>query len=257
MKRSIILSGLLLLLSVYSGYAAGTYLEYSISSEKNANAGSMTMYYQDGNSRSEMKSPMQQSANGVEMSFVMLFLKETPGKSYMLNTANKTYTEIEIKEGEFDPADSIDYDVTIIGKEKVNGYNCTHCIVKSKSSSYRQEMWTTTEIADFDKFKSIENKYTSRGMYKALREKGADGFPVRMKTDQSNHQMIINLVKAESREHPASLFSLDGYTKSASPAGSMMSPEQMKEMSERLKNMTPEERQKYIQQMMQQAQPHK
>ena len=77
-----------------------------------------------------------------------------------------------------------------------------------------------------------------------------------MKTMERSTNMIIDLIKAESRENPASLFSLDGYTKSTAPAGGMMSPEQMKEMREKIQNMTPEERQKYMDEMKKQSQPH-
>ena len=256
MKRPLLLTALLFFIFSQFSQAAGSYIEYSITSEKNPSPGNMKMYYQDGNSRSEIKMAMPAAAGGVEMSFVMISLKEAPLKSYLLNTKSKTYTESEIKESKTEEAEAIQYEITVVGKEKVNGYNCIHSIVKRKNTTSQQEMWTTTEIKDFEKYKSINNQYTNKGMYKALRDKGAEGFPVRMKTMERSTNMIIDLIKAESRENPASLFSLDGYTKSTDPAGGMMSPEQMKEMREKIQNMTPEERQKYMDEMKKQSQPH-
>lgn len=256
MKRPLLLTALLFFIFSQFSQAAGSYIEYSITSEKNPSPGNMKMYYQDGNSRSEIKMAMPAAAGGVEMSFVMISLKEAPLKSYLLNTKSKTYTESEIKESKTEEAEAIQYEITVVGKEKVNGYNCIHSIVKRKNTTSQQEMWTTTEIKDFEKYKSINNQYTNKGMYKALRDKGAEGFPVRMKTMERSTNMIIDLIKAESRENPASLFSLDGYTKSTAPAGGMMSPEQMKEMREKIQNMTPEERQKYMDEMKKQSQPH-
>ena len=256
MKRLTLLIALFFFFISQFSNAAGSYIEYSITSEKNPSPGNMKMYYQDGNSRSEIKMAMPAAAGGVEMSFVMISLKEAPLKSYLLNTKSKTYTESEIKESKTEEAEAIQYEITVVGKEKVNGYNCIHSIVKRKNTTSQQEMWTITEIKDFEKYKSINNQYTNKGMYKALRDKGAEGFPVRMKTMERSTNMIIDLIKAESRENPASLFSLDGYTKSTAPAGGMMSPEQMKEMREKIQNMTPEERQKYMDEMKKQSQPH-
>ena len=121
----------------------------------------MKMYYQDGNSRSEIKMAMPAAAGGVEMSFVMISLKEAPLKSYLLNTKSKTYTESEIKESKTEEAEAIQYEITVVGKEKVNGYNCIHSIVKRKNTTSQQEMWTTTEIKDFEKF--LASSYFTNG----------------------------------------------------------------------------------------------
>lgn len=253
MKSSV--SFLVLFLITRCVLAGGAYIEYVLTGENNVKTGNMYLYYQDGNSRSEMKTNIPQMPGG-GMSFVVLYLKNSPGKSFRLDEKNKTYVETEFKESGMAESEANDYEVTVLGKEKVNGYSCTHLTIKKKTSAFQEEMWTTTEIKDFEKYKDVNSKYTTKGMYKALKDNGADGFPVRMKTTERSHNMVIDLVKAESRENPASLFSLDGYAKSTAPAATP-GGDQMKDMIQKIQNMTPEERQKYMQQMQEQSQPHK
>ena len=65
-------------------------------------------------------------------------------------------------------------------------------------------MWTTTEIKRFEKYKDVNSKYTTKGITKPWKIMVLTD-PVRMKTTERSHNMVIDLVKAESRENPASL----------------------------------------------------
>ena len=143
-----------------------------------------------------------------------------------------------------------DYEVTVIGKEKVNCYNCTHVKVVRKGSNIAEEMWNSKDVVDYSSLLNVKTRFTGRdNLNKALVAKGAEGFPVRIKSSEHGTDVQIDLVKAERKNQPASLFSLDGYTKSAAkPAGS----QSQQEMMQKLQNMTPEERQKYIEEMKKQ-----
>jgi hypothetical protein len=209
--------------------------------------GTMKAYVQDGNTRSQISitAPMA-------MDIVTLTLKSTPNTVYMLNEKGKTYSEVDISKSEQwkdNPQD--EYEITVVGKESVNGYNSTHVKVKRKDSKVEQEMWLTTEIKDYAAFASAKTKYTGRqSLMKALEAKGVAGFPVRILVNEHGNDVQIDFVKAEKKDNPASLFSLDGYTKSAGAAGGV----NMQEMMQKMQNMTPEERKAFIEQMKQQNQ---
>jgi len=145
----------------------------------------------------------------------------------------------------------------VVGKETVNGYNTTNVIIKINGKQ-REELWTTKDIAGYADFSKVKSKYTGKeNMYKALAAKGADGMPVRIKIEERGHGMQMDLVKAEKRNNPAGLFSLSGYTKGNGFSG-MPGGEGMQEMMEKLKNMSPQEREEMMKRLQQQygQQPH-
>ena len=92
----------------------------------------------------------------------------------------------------------------------------------------------------------MKNKYLGGAkFFNALKDKGVEGFVVRMLVKGNRGDQIqMDLVKAEKRNIDESLFSLSGYTKTAgyAPGSGGMDREQ-------IQKMTPEERQKYIEEM--------
>jgi hypothetical protein len=234
--------------------AQGYYVEYKLSSNtaEGALSGAMKTYVQDGNTRMEMNMNTGMGA----FNMVNLVLKSSPSTVYMLDEKSKTYTEIKTGDDEEwrDYAQE-EYEVTVLGKEKVNGYNATHVKVKRKGSNQDIELWNTTEIAGYTDFAMMKTKYTGKyNMLKAMEAKGAAGFPVRIKAAQKQYAMQMDLVKAEKRTNPETLFTLNGYTKggnSAMPAGI-----DMQEMMRKMENMTPEEREKWVKQMQEMYKPH-
>ena len=109
-------------------------------------------------------------------------------------------------------------------------------------------MWTTKEIPDYAEIIKFKSRYTSNDdISTALRTKDAEGFPVRMIMHEKERNMQMDLVKAQKTTVDDKLFSLDGYTKSAGPMGMPGGLDMSK-----LKDMTPEERQKVMEQMKKQ-----
>jgi hypothetical protein len=83
-------------------------------------------------------------------------------------------------------------------------------------------------------------------LYQTLSSKGFDGFPVKMKMKISENEIVMDLIKSESLQIPDSKFSLDGFQKKELPFG----PNGMD--LEKIKSMSPEERQKLMEEMMKQ-----
>ena len=240
---------LLAVLLSYGAFAQGYYFEMKMSSTKQADMGNMKVYAQGGNSRSELHIVTPMGA----MDVTALNLSGHPDVVYMVNDKDKTYSEIDVnKSGQWKDNSQDEYEITVLGKEKVNGYNSTHVKVKRKDSKIEEEMWTSTEVPDYSSFMMAKTKFTGRvNLIKALEAKGAAGFPVRIKTAERGNDMQIDFVKAEKRSNPASLFSLDGLTKSASAS---MGGVDMKDIMQKMQNMTPEERKALLDQMKQQNQ---
>jgi Domain of unknown function (DUF4412) len=230
--------------------AQGVYMEYKITSSHEGMTGSSKTYSQDGNTRSEftMASPNMPAG----FSRVTLMLKSDPKKGYMLNEKLKSYLEIDMSSSIAKESDQSQYEVIVVGKENVNGYNCTHIQIKMKDPKLDQDMWLSTEVLNYRSFESAKSMYTTSGLYKAFAAKGVAGFPVRIKAVQSGDNVQIDLVKAEVRKCDVSLFSLAGYKKEeAAPAGS--APADLQEMAKKLQSMTPEERQKMIEKLREKA----
>lgn len=230
-----------------AAFAQGFYMEMAMSSTGKGAMGTVKVYSQDGNSRSEINMTTQMGA----MNMVTLILKSEPNTLYMLNDKNQTYSTMDLdKNNQYKDFPEEDYEVTVLGKEKVNGYNTMHVKVMRKGAQEPEEMWTSKEVVDYSAFISAKTKFTGRNnLNKALAAKGAEGFPVRIKTTEHGTEIQMDLVKAEKRNQPATLFSLDGYTKSATKT---VGGQSQQEMMQKLQNMTPEERQKYIEEMRKQ-----
>jgi hypothetical protein len=168
---------------------------------------------------------------------VMLMNKNNPGVIITLDDAKKSYTEIK------SPNDTSNYEkytIEILGKEKVGIYNCTHAKIKSKDQVF--EVWTTKEIDAYKELqKSAFLKNQTKGMNNAFLSGELEGMMVKMKDASPKEAMSMELMKFEKGNFPQSMFEIPaGYTK-----GMSFDPSKMQ-------NMSPEERQKMMEELMKQ-----
>lgn len=221
---------------------AGSYLEYKMTLGKQK-SGVVKTWYQAGNSRSEVEIPGVPVGLG---SMVALTLKDKPNKIFVLNQTNATYMEMADSDPQKEKKNLSDIEVTVIGQEKVNGFNSTHITLKHKDKKELEHFWLSKEIKGYKELQQIKGKYMAEDeVIRAYEAKGIQGFPVKMRMQTEEGEMTMDLVKSEELDIPGSKFSLDGYTKAPDlpigPGGMDM---------EKLKNMTPEERQKMVEEMM-------
>ncbi len=226
-------------------------LTFTTSIVKSQNSYYMEFKMQIGNEKDGMnnisKTWHNASASRIEMDMnipgmgvkknVMLINKNNPGVIINLDDAKKSYTEIK------SPTDTSNYEkytIEILGKEKVGIYNCTHAIVKSKDQVF--EVWTTKEIEAYKELqKSAFIKNQTKGMNNAFLSGELEGMMVKMKDASPKEAMSMELVKFEKGNFPQSMFEIPaGYTK-----GMSFDPSKMQ-------NMTPEERQKMMEEIMKQ-----
>lgn len=239
--------------------AQGYYLEFKVSNtsqEANAVTGSMKLYAQNGNSRSSINMTSAALPGG-DITMTTLSLKSAPDTVFMLDEKAKTYTALSsVTKDEWKERALADYKVEVLGKEKVNGYNTTHVRVLINDRLH-EELWTTKDIEGYADFSKIKSKYTGQdNLYKALTAKGAEGMPVRIRVNESYSRMQMDLVKAEKRTNPSSLFTLEGYNRGSGLSGFPVGPELMQDVIRKMQDATPEEREELIRQMNQMVKPH-
>ncbi len=234
---------LTLFLNSYLGWAQpGQYLEYTMSMAGNDNgyqiSGTISMYNQDGNNRTESNFNLP-GMDGFKQAH--LTLKSNPDVIITLIDSEKKYIETPISKSEKGAKVEI---ISVEGNEKVGKYNCTH--IKIKQDGMINDMWISKDVPGYSSIYVRSAYLTTDDLYSALKLKNIDGFPVKMVvSDKEAGNVIMMLTKAEQKTLDINLFVIPkGYTKH-----SVMTPSGMPD-SEKIKNMTEEERQKYIEEMM-------
>jgi hypothetical protein len=185
---------------------------------------------------------------------VMLFRNDTPDKMYMIFDAKKTYSVIDLgalKETAENIQSETPVTVKKLGQEKILGYDTQHVQINYEGS--QTELWTSKELLDFSAYHKLEQRRGGRssgGAYlKALRESGADGFPLRsVFAGEGGSKAVMEVVKINKQALPAALFEIPkDYTLSkGGMLGAVMSESQAAEakaaMEKAMEQMTPEQR---------------
>ncbi|HVO50822.1 MAG TPA: DUF4412 domain-containing protein [Thermoanaerobaculia bacterium] len=221
-------------------------------------------------SKAGVRSELDIQTARMPMKMTTLVKSATPGLVYLINDAQKSYTEIDTKKTrerlEKTRGKSADtWTVKRLGRETVNGYSCEHVLVtRSDDAKTEMEWWTSKDIAglSYESMRGLMRRGadSDEGILKALKDAGADGFAVKMITREKgnpNPVMTMELTKIEKKSVPAALFEIPaGYKKAEGMTGAMgvASPEQQEQMRKAMENLTPEQR-KQIEDMMQRQQP--
>lgn len=205
------------------------------------------------------------------MKMTTLIRAATPDVVYLINDAQKSYTEIDTNKtreqlektrGKREP-----WTVKKLGKETVNGYSCEHVLItRGDDAKSELEWWTSKDIAglSYESMRGLmrRNADNDEGIMKAVRDAGADGFAVKMITREKgnlNPVMTMEISKVEKKSVPAALFEIPaGYKKAEGMMGAMgvASPEAQEQMRKAMESMTPEQR-KQMEEMMKRQQPAK
>ncbi len=171
--------------------------------------------------RTESTSHMKNMPSDIKM--VIISPSDTPNLVYLINTAQKSWSVINTDAMKKDMAATEKSDsynnakIENLGKEPVNGYNCTHVRITHGESV--MEMWVSKEILDYFTYARMQSASGSNMPELARRMKaaGLDGFPVKIWHRQAN--IITELTKVEKHGLDASLFKVPaGFTKNEFPA---------------------------------------
>lgn len=234
MKTSILFLANLLVLSFFANtaFAGDIYAEYKMTGMGNKPI-LTKMYSKNGDLRTEANIDM----GGQKMTTTSLMLKSKPNVTLVFNSLNKTYTEVKNTSN----ATIKDFDIKVIGNEKVGNYNCTH--VKMSSNGQSWDMWYTKDLPAISFPMSGQDAVATKKMIEQLKSKGITGMPVKIafvKSGTTTATMTMLLSKFEQKTLDASLFKIPaGYTKSSVSFD-----------AEKMKTMTAEQKKEMIMKMM-------
>ena len=183
-----------------------------------SSSGSMRVEMHMENSAMKGKSPG---------TMVIIGHSDKPNESISIDDEAKTYTINHFSDNDFNTGEKIKSTATKIGEEKILGFNSVHArIISNKSigSLYSDvdtvDLWRSNNVPLQPSVKELIDKFNSKGMamYSAdvanqLKQMGCEGFMTKMEIHTKGSSTTEILVKAESRDLPASLFQIPaGYT---------------------------------------------
>lgn len=201
---------------------SGVYYQYittMTSKQRGTNYDTTNIYFTNGGEgRSEMNLP---GMMGVKGGSAMITLAHADQRQYSLTLdANEKTYSLNVIDTALLGGLKNNYQVTKVGTENIQGYNCTHAKVVSNmgsgmfKSSSTTDIWTSTDIPGYAmiKDKMTVQKMTP-GMMRALAQAGCAGFFVKMVAQGKDYSMTMTLVKAQQKSFPAAMFQVPaGYT---------------------------------------------
>jgi len=179
-----------------------------------------TIFTSGGEARSEMNLA---ALMGVKGGTTLLTLQHVnqPHYSLTLDASNKTYS-LNVIDTSLINSGALNYKVTKIGNETVQGYNCTHAKLVSTAgsgafkSSTTMDVWTSTDVPGYALLKkAMTMQNVTPKMMQALNQAGCGGFFVKMTSQSKDYSMNMTLIKTQEKNFPASMFTIPaGYTQS-------------------------------------------
>lgn len=234
MKTSILLLASLLFLSFFANttFAGDIYAEYKMTGVGTKPIISK-IYSKNGDFRTEANVEM----GGQKMTTTTLVLKSKPNVTLVFNSMSKTYTETKNASG----VAVKNFDIKVIGTEKVGNYTCTH--VKMSSNGQSWDMWYAKDLPAINFPLSGQDAAATQKMIAQLKSKGITGMPVKItfaKPGSTTAAVTMLLSKFEQKSLNAALFTIPaGYKKSSVSFD-----------AEKMKTMTPQQRKEMMMKMM-------
>jgi uncharacterized protein DUF4412 len=205
------------------------------------------------------------SGSGSPGAYKMTIIQKAsePDRMYMLNDAQKTYSVTHLDKPS-DNSSGETFTVKKTGSDKVAGLPCEKAMVTSSSGSESELCVTKQLVASTAWLNAMNRRTGGSGMWKALRDNGLEGFPIRIVTHHGGGSASqIELVSFQKTSVPSSTFQIPaGYKESASQmqggaagqdarrkAIASMTPEQRKQLADMLRqnlDKAPSEQRKAI-----------
>ena len=141
-----------------------------------------------------------------------------PRFSMMIYTRTKTYQLHIIDTAAFNRPDGMTYQVTKVGTEQVQGYNCIHARVAMSTPGSKtpimEDYWTSVDVPGYSTFKQLMlGQHVTPQIMKALDNAGCSGFFVKVTVQSAAYSLNMELIQATRKDFAASYFELpSGYT---------------------------------------------
>jgi hypothetical protein len=141
-----------------------------------------------------------------------------PRYSMMIYTRTKTYQLHIIDTAAINRPDGMTYQVTKVGNEQVQGYNCIHARVAMSTPGSKtpimEDYWLSADVPGYATFKQMMvGQHVTPQIMKALEAAGCSGFFVKVTVHSAAYSLDMQLIQATRKDFPASYFELpSGYT---------------------------------------------
>jgi hypothetical protein len=136
---------------------------------------------------------------------------------------SKTYAFNIIDTAAINSGGGMVYQVVKVGNERVLGYNCIHSRVTIypagvKSGGTTEDIWTSVDVPGYADLKKLAlNQNVTPKMMEALEQAGCGGSFVKAEMQSKIISMDMQLITAERKNFPASMFQIPpGYTQKSS-----------------------------------------
>ena len=174
-----------------------------------------------------------------------------PDLVYHVNDERKIYSVINLKKvhAQTKRFDDETYTVKRIGSDTIAGYACEKVLLTAQNHT-ETEMCIAKNIADMDAWVAMMEQTTQvkSGMFKALKDAGLEGFPVRMvmrRKGEDSPILTTEVVQAEPKSLPASLFEVPNSYQKEDVISSFATPEMAEKMKDFMHKMSPEQKKMY------------
>ena len=216
--------------SAPSGSGKDMYYEYnSATVGKDMTIKTVIKMYVSSNGSMRVEIDVENSAMKGKVPGPMIIIghSDKPNESISIDDAAKTYSTNHFTDNDFNTGQKIKSTATKIGEEKILGFSSVHARIisdKSIGSVYSDvdtvDLWRSNSVPMQASVKELFDKFNSKGMamYSAdvanqLKQMGCEGFLTKMVIHSKRSSTTEILVKAESRDLPASMFQIPaGYT---------------------------------------------
>ena len=140
-----------------------------------------------------------------------------PRYSLTLHPDNKTYTFNIIDTAAINAGNGLTYQVTKVGNETVQGYNCIHSKMTTMiggKTQVTEDLWTSADVPGYAMLKSlIAIQNVTPKMMQTLDQAGCGGMFVKMSMQSTSFSMDMLLITASRKTFPDAMFQLPaGYT---------------------------------------------
>jgi len=181
---------------------------------------SFSYFTATGEGRKEMNLPAMMGVKGANPLVVLSHASQV-SYSLILDASNKTYS-LNVIDTSLINSNEGNYQVTKIGNETVQGFNCVHSRLTSSSgsgmfrSSSTMDVWTSSNVPGYALLKrAMTMRNVTPKMMQALERAGCAGYFVKISTQGKDFSMNMELIEAGQKNFPPSLFRIPvGYTES-------------------------------------------
>lgn len=208
-------------------------------------------------SKSGYRQELSMSAPQGSLNLTTLMTPERPGVVVMINDEMKKYTEIDTRALKKAGASSEKFKVKQLGEMTVAGYRCKNVLITGDKTG-EMELCVSKELMDYDTYAMLRagdaGDPTGESFQRALKDAGADGFPIRsVHRGNPDGPITMELVMVEKKPVSPKLFKIpSGYAKSEGMMEMLFPAEAMEHLEKEMENMSPEQRE-MIEQMMKQG----